>query len=183
MIDEARATACSLAPANVHLRARLRRITLRAVRLTPLRRVLSGGKPAQQLMTSTLVGACLALQLAGTVHLAVVDHELCADHGVAVDVAEGAHGHGHADRPGQVETRGEPEARSDADRSGSAPAGADHDHCPLAENRSARALVVQAAAVGPRCATIAPDAHVQLAVVALSPSALRLLAPKTSPPA
>lgn len=149
------------------------------MRLSPLRRLLRGTEPVQQITTSVLIASCLALQLGGTVHLAVVEHELCGEHGEAIDVAGSGHTHGR----GAAETSGEDEAPSPSHESESTSDGEAHDHCPLAEDRNGRALVVQAASSGPCCESItlgnpAPAAH-----WSLSPSALRLLAPKTSPPA
>jgi hypothetical protein len=118
-----------------------------------------------------LVASCVALQLAGTVHLALVQHAYCAEHGETVDVGHGPQAHGEPAAPA-------------ADRDpGQAPESDAHHHCRLDEDRSTHALVVHAALVGPRAPSPelivpphAPHARVTQRLT-------QLLAPKTSPPA
>lgn len=148
------------------------------MRLHAIRRLLRGRKPAQQVSTSVLIASCLALQLSGTLHLAVVEHELCVDHGAAVDVEAGHH-HGHAHA-------GEAGARA-VDEVAPAPApttrgGESHDHCPVTADRNGYALDVLAAPEGPRSAELRAVEPVFAALWTVSTSELRLLAPKTSPP-
>jgi hypothetical protein len=121
----------------------------------------------------------LALQLSGTIHLATVQHAICAEHGEAMDVGD-EHAQARA-RASQRTTRsGE---RGVFSGSSDSPAGESHHHCALDEDRNTYALVVHSALVGARIASPTPPAppHAQLA--RLAPRALQLLAPKTSPPA
>jgi hypothetical protein len=126
-------------------------------------------------MTYVVVASCMAFQLSGTIHLAVVQHAICAEHGEAIDV-------------GDSQARaGTPAADSGDDRvdasSNENPASESHHHCPLDEDRSTHALVVPNALAGPRVATPAPLPAPDAELARLAPRALQLLAPKTSPPA
>jgi hypothetical protein len=119
-----------------------------------------------------LVASCVGLQLSGTVHLAVVQHAYCAEHGEATDVdPHAAHG------PAAHAEQGVDGGRQDAPESDA------HHHCRLDEDRSSHALVVYAALVGPRAPSpdLVPPPHAPHARV--TPRVTQLLAPKTSPPA
>lgn len=124
-------------------------------------------------MTYVVVASCMALQLAGTVHLAVVQHAICAEHGEAMDVGEE---HASAPAADSRETR-------IAGANETTPTGEEHHHCPFDEDRNTHGLVVLAALVGPRIAVpvALPPPHAE--PTQLAARALRLLAPKTSPPA
>lgn len=134
-----------------------------------------GARLLPRALTSVIIASCLGLQLSGTIHLATVQHAICAEHGEAMDV-----GDGHATASAPATHSGE---RGVYAGSGHNPAGESHHHCPLDEDRNTYALVVHAALVGPRIASPTPHLppHAQLA--RLAPRALQLLAPKTSPPA
>jgi hypothetical protein len=131
-------------------------------------------------MTYVVVASCMALQLSGTIHLAVVQHAICAEHGEAMDVGEGADAHRHSPA---LETANESSERGIYAANDRAPADESHHHCPLDEDRNTHALVVHAALIGARIAspTALPPPHAEVAY--LAPRALQLLAPKTSPPA
>jgi hypothetical protein len=119
-----------------------------------------------------LVASCMALQLAGTLHLAIVQHAYCAEHGEAVDVDRHAVA-GHA----EPAVAGVELGRQDAPQSD------EHHHCSLDEDRSTHALVVHAALVGARDPSpeVVPPPHAPYARV--TSRVTQLLAPKTSPPA
>ena len=130
----------------------------------------------RRLATSLLAGATIALQLSGTVHLAFAKHSLCAEHGVATDTHDQGQA-SNAARPAQELPA------SPAVSSGEGPRPGRHDHCPLAAEHRERATLVAAAHAVP---WTLPSAHAiapVTATVSRSPSELRLLAPKTSPPA
>ena len=121
-----------------------------------------------------MVAGCLLLQLSATAHLVLVEHEICPEHGEAVDVSDVARAsvHQHAAPVAERSVRVGGHASSSS-----------HEHCPVAIDRSSKALVAQAVVVG-----IAPSPAIELQVFVsegptLSASAVRLLAPKTSPPA
>jgi hypothetical protein len=124
-----------------------------------------------------MVAGCLALQLSGTAHLALSTHDICAEHGEAVDVTPPA------------QTRGadldlaQPTGMGPMARSGDSPIGESHEHCPLAEDRGGRALVVPPAHVGPAFVAPVSAAGPQARIETPSARARYLLAPKTSPPA
>jgi hypothetical protein len=122
-----------------------------------------------------MVAGCLALQLSGTLHLALAEHRICAEHGEAIDVAESA------SATLSLEQHGEPARRAAVsvqhERSEQP-----HDHCPVANHSHGRALVVQSAACA-QCVISTTIAEPNARYANPSASTLRLLAPKTSPPA
>jgi len=131
---------------------------------------------ATRVTSAALALLCLAAQLSSLAHLALVRHVTCAEHGEAVDAPEsqqpGANAWNFKQQPAHGATAS----------SGDRPELQSHEHCALAENRNAWALVVpEAISVSSvaRSTAIAPP-HVHIG--SLSPSALCLLAPKTSPP-
>ena len=140
-----------------------------------MRRLLLSARPIHRVMTAVMSVACLALQLSGTFHLAVVEHGLCAEHGEAIDVSQSA-------EPRVRARDQDPKAEASASSGRSSKDGS-HDHCLLAEDRAGRALVVKAANGALRSAPLVNLVPVQQERSVLSPSALRLLASKTSPPA
>lgn len=125
-------------------------------------------------LRALIVASCLALQLSGTIHLAVVQHAICAEHGEAMDVHDG-----HTDAaepksaaaPDGIHAGGEGSPVEDA-----------HHHCPLDEDRSTHALVVHAAGLAPRVELPAPALRPSTDGASITPRARQLLAPKTSPP-
>lgn len=123
-------------------------------------------------MTYLVVASCMALQLSGTIHLAVVQHAICAEHGEAMDVGE------HSHTP--LAAAGEDGIYAGT---GAEPLSKSHHHCPLDEDRNTHGLVVYAAFILARVAVpeALPPPQVELAYV--TPRARQLLAPKTSPPA
>ena len=128
-----------------------------------------------------MIAICVALQLASTLHLMVVEHELCFEHGEAVDVA-GAHSHhDHGDGHGGLPAIQRSDEAAATSRDGANEA-ASHEHCPLIEDRASRALVVPAAFETASAPLLLAVVFAPAAPWSLSPSALRLLAPKTSPP-
>src|SRR3954471_1831662 len=137
-----------------------------------------GARLLPRLATYVVVASCMALQLGGTIHLAVVQHAICAEHGEAIDVGRA---HRHVPAPA-ADGR---ERRLHAGLAGhdGAPADPSHHHCALEEDRSTHALAVHAALVGPRIASLTALAPPHAPLAVLAPRALRLLAPKTSPPA
>jgi hypothetical protein len=142
-----------------------------------VKRLTRGVRSLSRALYWAILASCLALQLSGTIHLALVQHAICAEHGEAMDVGDG---HGHlatAAKPAAARAVGGVYAGA-----GENPASDAHHHCPLDEDRNTHALVVYAALVGPQVAVPAlPPPHAQLAK--LAPRELQLLAPKTSPPA
>lgn len=129
-------------------------------------------------MAYVAVSSAIALQLSGTIHLAVVQHAICAEHGEAMDVAEDAHGHAAAlPAPNLDETQISPGTRP------SAPDDDSHHHCPLDEDRNTHALVVYAAAITALVASTADVTPPRAEPVRPNARELHALAPKTSPPA
>lgn len=124
------------------------------------------------------VASAIALQLSGTIHLAVVQHAICAEHGEAMDVGEDAHAHATAlaatDSDRALISAGAPRPRSNDEES--------HHHCPLDEDRNTHALVVHAASVSPLLASPIELAAPRVAPVRPNSRELHRLAPKTSPP-
>lgn len=107
--------------------------------------------------------------LAGTLHFALISHEICAAHGELVHRASAtAAEHGRASGPAAAPSS----------------AGEEHDHCPVAGRRHEQVALGEAPAVH-----VAPAPRVLTPVVGASagvvPSrdALLLTAPKQSPPA
>ncbi|HKP62682.1 MAG TPA: hypothetical protein VJV78_38365 [Polyangiales bacterium] len=137
-----------------------------------MKRLLRSTQLSHRALVVGLVASAVALQLAGTVHLAVVQHAYCAEHGEAVDVAR----HAAQDRSEQAAEgveRGQPEA-PDSDS---------HHHCRLDEDRSAQAVLVHAALVGPRAPSPDVVAPPHAPYARATARITQLLAPKTSPPA
>jgi hypothetical protein len=126
-------------------------------------------------LTSVVIASCLALPLSGTIHLATVEHAICAEHGQAMDI-----GDDHPEASAPAARSGE---RGVYSGTGENPGGESHHHCPLDQDRNTYALVVHAALVGPRVASPTPHLPPHAQLVPLAPRALQLLAPKTSPPA
>jgi len=137
-----------------------------------------GARLLPRAMTYVVVASCMALQLSGTIHLAVVQHAICAEHGEAMDVGEDAGAHQRS-----LARESERSERGIYAGNGHAPADESHHHCPLDEDRNTHALVVHAALVGVRVASPTALAPPHAEVAYLAPRALQLLAPKTSPPA
>jgi len=107
--------------------------------------------------------------LAGTLHFALISHEICAAHGELVHRAAAAEGEHHHAR-GPVAT-----PSSDGD---------EHDHCPVAGRRHDHASVGEARDVHVAQAPVAGAPTVAEGTpVAPSRAALLLTAPKQSPPA
>jgi len=141
--------------------------------------MLRGTAISQQLASAGLIATCLALQLAGTLHLMVVEHELCFEHGEAVDVAGSAH-HDHGGRVPAGTDRSASEISATSGRDGHG--ATSHDHCPQVEDRAGRALIVARAFEGAPPPTLLAMVAAPSTPWTLSVDALRLLAPKTSPP-
>jgi hypothetical protein len=122
------------------------------------------------------VASAIALQLSGTIHLAVVQHAICAEHGEAMDVGDDEHAH-----------LATPAADSDQSliSAGTRPSSSEesHHHCPLDEDRNTHALVVYAASISPHFASFVHVAPPLAEPVRPSARELHGLAPKTSPPA
>jgi hypothetical protein len=120
---------------------------------------------------------CLVAQFSSTLHLLLVDHVHCAQHGEWVHV-DGEHGH-HAAQP--VEAVGA-EAPSQAVTSVADERGHEHDHCLMgADRRKLAMLPISQPEVR------APDAADKVVVARRSSSTpathVYSFAPKTSPPA
>lgn len=133
------------------------------------------------------VASAIALQLSGTIHLAVVQHAICAEHGEAMDVEEGgAHAHhssaaraADSDRPLVSLAATERPARLPHERGSDEES---HHHCPLDEDRNTHALVVYAASISPVSASSIELAPPRAEPVRADSRELHRLAPKTSPP-
>lgn len=107
--------------------------------------------------------------LAGTLHFALISHDICADHGELVHRASASGGEHPHDRG--------PVAAPSSD-------GEEHDHCPLAGRRHDQLAVAEAAAVRVAEGPVAlVPAVTKRGPVAPSRAALLLAAPKQSPPA
>jgi hypothetical protein len=130
-------------------------------------------------MAYLAVASAVALQLSGTIHLAVVPHAICAEHGEAMDVGEDAHGHATA-LP--ASDRDEAQVATDTRTRPIPPEGDSHHHCPLDEDRNTHALVVYAAAIHALLASPVALAAPRVEPVRPSSRELHRLAPKTSPP-
>ena len=118
--------------------------------------------------------ACMLLQLADVADLLLFQHGICAEHGEAVHVSRP---HGHF-------ARLEASVLGGSSQVGVAPSSEndEHEHCPFFASGAARAGLVPAASHEAVGALIAATVTAPLSVPGLSPSALRLRAPKTSPP-
>jgi hypothetical protein len=107
--------------------------------------------------------------LAGTLHFALISHEICADHGELV--------HRSAARAGEHQHPRGPAALPSGENG-------EHDHCPLIGRRNDQQATVSAPAL-----EVAPAAVGLVPVLGESPravpsrAALLLAAPKQSPPA
>jgi hypothetical protein len=107
--------------------------------------------------------------LAGTLHFALISHEICADHGELVHRASAS---------------GLKQHRSNGPVAAPSSAGEEHDHCPVAGRRHEHVTVGEARAVHVAPAPLAlTPAVARAASVAPSRAALLLAAPKQSPPA
>jgi len=131
--------------------------------------------PARRsLLVTIAVAVCVLLQMSDAAHFVLVRHGICREHGEAIHVAHGAHAVQAVVAPASRVTglSVAPAGDTDAD---------EHDHCPFAPGATGRIASlrgpVQTLAAG-HTALASPE----LATVRPSPSALRLLAPKTSPP-
>jgi hypothetical protein len=120
---------------------------------------------------------CLLLQLGEAAHFVLVRHAICAEHGDAIHVARTPGPGAHARSVGRERDRGL--AVSSDER---AP-GDSHEHCPFTPHRARRALVAQAESERSMDAQLTAAAPPHSTPACSSPSALRLIAPKTSPPA
>jgi hypothetical protein len=121
------------------------------------------------IVTAFVAWLSVLAHLAGTLHFALISHEICADHGELVHRAEAPSGERHHARGPAALPAGEHQA---------------HDHCPLVGRRHD-----QVAVAAP------PTVQIVAAPVALAPAvsegrtsapsraALLLTAPKQSPPA
>jgi hypothetical protein len=127
------------------------------------------------------VASAIALQLSGTIHLAIVQHAICAEHGEAMDVGEDEDAHGHHVAPAARQTLESVQSLISASTS---PSSRDesHHHCPLDEDRNTHALVVYAASISPHSASSIELALPPAEPVRPSARELHRLAPKTSPP-
>ncbi len=122
---------------------------------------------------SALALFCIALEFGSLAHMAVVRHEICAEHGEAVDVFhDAAHSHAVAvaSKVRTVESRGDADSHEG------------HDHCQLACNRRNATCVESSSSVP---AAIVSIASATSAFVERSTPTIALLdlAPKSSPPA
>ncbi len=127
------------------------------------------------------VASAIALQLSGTIHLAVVQHAICAEHGEAMDVGEEAHGRAAA--PASVLAMESDRALLLSASPSPAPPGEEsHHHCPLDEDRNTHALVVHAASISPLSASSVQLTPPFAEPVRPNSRELHRLAPKTSPP-
>ena len=120
-------------------------------------------------LTAFVAWLGVVAHLAGTLHFALISHEICADHGELVHRAS-ASGAEHHHARGPVAT----------------PSGADdeHDHCPVAGRRHDQLAVGEAPVVQVAEAPVALAPSVSTgALVVPSRAALLLAAPKQSPPA
>lgn len=131
----------------------------------------------RKLSTVLVAALTVSLQLAGFAHLALEKHEVCAEHGQAVDTARSNHAHAALAGPYA------PAPKEHAVRGGEGSALGAHAHCPIvAEHRDDAALVPAAYAI--HRASLDPIATVMpQGSWSMAPSELRLRAPKTSPPA
>jgi hypothetical protein len=133
------------------------------------------------------VASAIALQLSGTIHLAVVQHAICAEHGEAMDVGEPEHAHARHAGALPAADSGQPRLSMSVgatERPAHEP-GSDedsHHHCPLDEDRNTHALVVYAASISPLSASPIELAPPRTAPVRADSRDLHRLAPKTSPP-
>lgn len=122
-----------------------------------------------------VIALCLLVQVSALGHFVFVQHETCAEHGEAI----------HADEPGQ-HSAGAHEKGQISGGFALAPeegSGVDvHDHCPLVPDRAPRALLVLDATHDTLCPARSPVERPNAAWIRWSPTDLRLLAPKTSPP-
>ena len=120
-------------------------------------------------LTAFVAWLGVAAHLAGTLHFALISHEICADHGELVHRAS-APGSDHHRASGPV-------AVPSSD-------GEEHDHCPVAGRRHDHVAVFAAPGVLVAPALVAPaPASPASSLVAPSRKALLLAAPKQSPPA
>jgi len=125
---------------------------------------------------AAVAALCLGAQLSNVAHLALVRHVTCAEHGEVIDAPAAGHSPAHrTDVP-------LPDDAAPTASSGGGPIDGAHDHCALAEDRNTLALVVRAATSALCPAAPVASTPPRGSSPCLSPSALRLLAPKTSPP-
>jgi len=120
--------------------------------------------------------ACMLLELSDAADLLLFHHGICAEHGEAVHLSRQ---HGLFARAEATVLGGR--GKVAAARSGSSD-NEDHEHCPFFTSRADRTGVAPAASHKTVGATVTATAPPDLCVPGLSPSALRLRAPKTSPP-
>jgi hypothetical protein len=121
-------------------------------------------------------------QLAGVVHLALVPHTVCAEHGELVHAEQGASVHaGGADA---TSANAAHVATTAAYRAGHAAESADHhEHCFVSALRRQSSAVAPAQA-SPQLAPLAGCQATTLLTAATAPAIpLLALAPKSSPPA
>lgn len=118
---------------------------------------------------------CLVLQLSSVAHFLIVRHEACAEHGEIAHV-------GTVDLPrlaGQS-LRSEVLAKVVEVRGGHS--GGGHEHCPLVSDRAGQTVLVPNSVQNIAELRLSGSGRPHTTAVCLSPNALQLLAPKTSPP-
>jgi hypothetical protein len=142
-----------------------------------VQRLLCDARPIRRATTVVVAATCLALQLFATFHLLTVEHGLCAEHGEPIDVERAAKpGFRLLDRSRTAET-------GPAASPGTPSDNGVHDHCLLTARCSSSTVVVQAAKDCPSCAPVLVKGPGAADRWSMPLSVLRLLAPKTSPPA
>lgn len=132
--------------------------------------------PARTL-TLGLAVLCLAAQLAGTVHLALVTHVTCAEHGELVEAGDAGLGPAARSRQAAPSASGQRLAAAEA-REGAH----GHEHCLASALRRAAAPLEAPGHLGPAPAP-APLARPRPAPAPAAAIALLAVAPKASPPA
>jgi hypothetical protein len=148
-----------------------------ACTLDGVQQLLHDMRPIRRATTLVIAATCVSLQLFATFHLLTVQHELCAEHGEPIDVERSAQqGHLRFDSGHSAET-------GPAASSGTRSENGTHDHCLLAADRSSGAALVSAANASAHCAPLIAKRPRFADLWSMPASVLRLLAPKTSPPA
>lgn len=148
-----------------------------ACTLDGVQQLVRDTRPIRRATTVVIAATCLSLQLFATFHLLTVKHELCAEHGEAIDVERSARpDHLRLDSGHSAET-------GPAASSGTRSENGTHDHCMLAADRSSGALLVSAANGSAHFAPFIAKGPRSADLWSMPASVLRLLAPKTSPPA
>ncbi len=127
-------------------------------------------------LIEALIAFCLLLQFSTIGHFVFVQHETCAEHGELVHVGE-------FQSPMHVASAGNKGSATQVSVTpGEGPRAEGHDHCPLVPDRAGHALLVPVSSRGALKWGVTATPAPRVVDALLSPDALRLLAPKTSPP-